>query len=90
MSNLITTRQAATLARVSVSTIDHWRRRGLVTPVRRADNVRGKPLLYRPADILAVESRTRRGDPARRRARRLAREVASGGGWPQSGIPPPV
>jgi phage terminase Nu1 subunit (DNA packaging protein) len=86
---LVTTRQAAALAKVSVGTVDSWRRRGLLKPVRRAINIRGKPWLYRPAEVLIAEREARRRDPTRRRQTQLANDLLRDGGWPQSGNTPP-
>lgn len=87
--SLITAKQAAALAKVSVGTVDSWRRRGLLMPVRRAENIRGKPLLYSPRAVLLAEAAARQRDPTRRRQRRLASDLARDGGWSQSGSTPP-
>ncbi|GAB3952405.1 hypothetical protein GCM10029976_090540 [Kribbella albertanoniae] len=73
---LVTAQQAAALVKVSVSTVNSWRQRGLLKPVRRAENARGKPFLYRPIDVFAAERAARRNDPTRRRARRLADDLS--------------
>lgn len=49
---LITAKQAAELTGAQVGTVDSWRRRNLPKPVRRADHVKGKPLLYFKRDGL--------------------------------------
>jgi DNA-binding transcriptional MerR regulator len=62
---LLTTSQAALAADVPASTIRTWAQRGLITPAKRTRT--GRPL-YREADILDTETRTRRAPQGRPRA----------------------
>jgi DNA-binding transcriptional MerR regulator len=71
--NLLNRYEAALLVGVDPNTIQTWRQRGLLVPRMRGPH---GVLLYRPSDVLWAERSTRRKDPARRRARRLAREAS--------------
>lgn len=77
MTNLLTREEAAVLANVSPNTVQRWRELGILTPVARS-RARGKPLLYRPEDVIRAERTARLNDPTRRRQRRLALEAFRG------------
>lgn len=67
-SRYLSTGEAAERARVAYSTIDTWRRRGLLTPAIYD----GRKPRYRVRDVLAAERVTRRSGTGRPRdARRL-------------------
>jgi len=71
--SLLTRDEAALLVGVAPKTIQTWRDRGVLKPRARGSH---GVLLYRASDVLWAERVTRRADPTRRRARRLATEAA--------------
>lgn len=73
MSDLLSVEEAALLVGVKATTIQSWRKRGVLKPRMRGPH---GALLYRASDVLWAERITRQADPARRRQRKIAREAS--------------
>ena len=70
--SLLDTRQAADLVGVSYRTITDWVTRGTLQPWAKV----GRTPFYQAIDVLHAERVTRHGDPAQRRARKVAQNGA--------------